>query len=238
MPTTQPMAKSSEAQTFLTNLKGGREFPLKHIARALYNATGGRQEALLTLLKKGEMIASAYWPSAGTSTELPASLWAEIQPSQFRIRSKRKGNWRTASFSLPSLILVNYLALPLVHQIKNDQLTPTDREQLMADLIGMLESKIESANVCVTFANARAYAETHLASARSRKKVGRPKTLDSNLLLLEAMRRLYLQSPLPSQKHFVSVLTEWWNSDPYRAACSTHWVEKHVKGIWATLKPR
>lgn len=238
MPTrpTKHTPKLSEAQTFLKNLKGGREFPLKHIARALYHATGGRQEALLTALKKGEMIASAYWPSAGVSTEIPASVWAEIQPNQFRVRSKRNGSWHTASFSLPGRDLVNHLALPLVQRIKNEQLTSADREQLFADLIGMLESKIDAANVCVTLANARAYADKYLAFVSKAKQAGRPKTLDASLLLLEAMRRLHLQSPLPSQKRFIGELTDWWNSDPDRVSCSTHWVEQHVKEIWATLR--
>jgi hypothetical protein len=238
MPTRskRPLPKLSEAQTFLSNLKGGKEFPLKHIARALYHATGGRQEALLTLLKKGEIIASAYWPTAAALTGLPVSLWAEIQPNKFRVRYKQDGSWHTSTYSFPSWTLLRHLALPHILRISDKSLPSADKEHLLSEVVDMLSARGESANVCVTLTNARAYTEKYLASAQSTKKVGRPKILDSNLLLLEAMRRLYLHTPLPSQKRFVADLADWWNSDLSRGACSTHWVEKHVKEIWATLK--
>jgi hypothetical protein len=227
----------SEAQAFLGELRGGQEFLLKHIARALHKATNGRQEALLTRLKKGEMIASCYWPNAGAPTEIPASLWSEIQPSQFRVRAKRNDSWRTWSYSLPAETLLRHFASPLLHRLKDSDITGPEREEVFNELNSMVSCRMASANVCVTLPNARLFAEKHLGGPSS-KGPGRPRELAADILLLEAVRRLEFKSQLPSQKKLIGDLHKWWTSHSDWPPCSESWVEQQVKQLWQSLRRR
>jgi hypothetical protein len=56
--------------------------------------------------------------------------------------------------------------------------------------------------------------------------------------MLEMFRRLHLMPELPSQKDFVTKMTNWWNSnpDPDLPTRGKDWVEKYAKRVWAVLK--
>jgi hypothetical protein len=244
-------------QKFLRSLTYGPEFHLKLIAKALYDATGARQEALHQHLCRGDLVASVYWPTPSDVADLPPSIWRDVALGKFQVRSMHAGRWRFSNYALPSSLLTKHLVAPLLRSYQSlidpGPAGPTappaefpapgrtlhgtaSIEHLLAKALYMLETGTPEASVVVTAPHARAFADNFLGSVTERR--GRRKIPDAELLQAEIFRRLHLllSDDFPLQKLFIHEMELWWSSSPDRVEVSKDWIEKYVKSAYATLR--
>jgi hypothetical protein len=218
--------------TFMTKLRGTGPFALRRVANALHAATGERQEELLQRLRKGQLVASTYWPGQSDLVELPTALWQAMDPRRFKVRTKVEGRWRTYDYAIPAAQVIKHVVIPRLRTI----CVPTN-EQQRGELIDLLNTDRDKAGVVVTVTNAKLFADDHLGPIFDRERRGRPKTNDAERLLIEIFRRLHSPThQLPKQEAFILFLTDWWNDDPKRPERSQSWVRNYVQLVWAALK--
>ncbi len=254
-------AKSEPGHLFLKRLGPGSEHYLKRIASALYNATGKRkgQDALLTFLRNGDIIASVHWPSGEDLIDLPPAIWQEVAVRDFKVRSHLNGDWKNKDFSLPAALLLKHLGVQHLRAIIAESLVIDEgatgtagsastsgasarklsvSEKRLHQAIRLLDTGRRDAEVVITMANAKVFVDTCLGPLTQVERRGRNRTYDGEFLMLEMFRRLHLMPELPSQKDFVTKMTNWWNSnpDPDLPTRGKDWVEKYAKRVWAVLK--
>lgn len=226
-------AKPAPGQMFMSKLRGTNEFPLKRIARALYAATGERQDSLFQRLRNGQVTASAYWPGPSDLIDLPTKLWHDIAARRFKVRTHQRGAWKSYNYTVPAALLVKHIVIPKLVALGTDSAGTK-----ILDAIRLLDTQRTSAEVVVTLLNAKRFSDDFLGPVIRKERRGRNRTSDTELLLVEMFRRLHLvpAHQLPLQKAFAATLTSWWNSDPDRPPRGEEWVLNYAKLVWAALK--
>lgn len=260
---TAPLSEKKDmtpGQTFLTELKSSSLHYLKDIASALYRTTKQRREAVLTHLRNGDLVASVHWPGPDDLVDLPPKLWYDVPNETFKVRSHNGKRWQHKDFSLPAALLIRHLGVHNLRAIieesgtaaqKIEAALPADSErpgETSAKTISVSESRLyeairivggnrRKAEVFVTSANARLFADMYLGSLFREERRGRNRTSDVELLLVEMFRQLHLTpvNRLPPHKAFTDRMLRWWN-DGDRQPRGVEWARKKVQLVYSALK--
>jgi len=225
--------KPNAGQIFLAKLRGPGPFALKRIASALDAATGEKQEGLLQRLRRGQLVASAYWSTHADLVELPPTLWLDINPPSFEVRRRVGGVWKLYEYEVPATLVIKHVVIPRLQTLRVETL-----EQQRSELIGLLNTNRVWAGVVVAATDAKLFADEHLGPIVVQERRGRHKTSDVEHLLIEMFRQLHLVPipNLPNQMAFAASLTRWWNENSERPTRKVDWVHNYAKLVWSALK--
>jgi hypothetical protein len=168
--------KPNAGQIFLAKLRGPGPFALKRIASALDAATGEKQEGLLQRLRRGQLVASAYWPTHADLVELPPTLWRDINPHNFEVRWMVGGFWKARDYEVSAISVIKHVVIPGLQTLRVETL-----EQQRSELIGLLNTKRVWAGVVVAATDAKLFADEHLGPIVVQERRGRHKLVMSSI---------------------------------------------------------
>ena len=235
----------SGGQIFMQVLGPGPEYLLYRIASALFAADKRRQDAVLQLLRAGQLVASIHCPGSDELIRLPSELWKDVPIYDFEIRAMRNGKWRNSHFVLSTELLIKHIAVPRLRAAALDatKLSPADDASRRATInelqeaIGVLDIDRRLPEVFVTVTDARLFADTYLGAVWQQERRGTKKTTDSEALVIEMFRQLHFlpYKDLPSVKVFEFEMLEWWNARTRKPAGAA-WIEHYRKFVWAAIK--
>lgn len=249
---TSPATKvRNQGEVFLEELRGEHYPPLGRVQRALYKATGWHQAAMLKHLSQGNLVASVFWLSHEPPIKLPAAIWHEIDPSKFKIWTiKSNGHSKWRRYCLPfelvykhCLVDFAYRRMSDFHPDKplkesSDQLPGASEHDsqhtFVLNFASHLSTPPTNLSVHVELQDALKFSILMLNYRDSTENRGRRPKGDSEILLLEIIKRIALENPirLGKQKALTHSLERWWKSNYPSKPRSPTWISDHIRRVY------
>lgn len=254
----KPPQSASKVDLFVSHLPGATpRLSLSMIASALYKTAKARDTALLTALQDGELVAYLRWLSEGDPVLLPTDLWQKVSSASFKVRRRRNRRWRHYPYNVPVDLLLKHCVHPLILTVQKELALPSkehygsaqpqvhtcDRSDTADALkaLGMaallLSQPPTEHRPFILRSDAIAFSRKRFGYFESPDKRGRPKTPNSDKLLLEIFARLAAEKlPLPNQKRFVSEVHGWWNDRYPQDQRSEEFIRQKVQAVWRAVE--